>query len=799
MATETASSDYTSATDHEQTEKKVIEEVKAIEQDSVSFSKESVEEEPKVDESPSPATPLSKLEEVSENKHIEPLIPGVEKTDDAPISDLPVEDDTKEEKHSIPDSHTPSIPLPAPVEDTGNTQPEEQPAVESAVKEAPEQVANSSLEKEQEEKPKVVDAHELIAEATEKLEEPLDVLPPKESEAIGINEIKDSNVESIEVEKVEAAATETDEKLGEQSELTKQVEKTYEEVQPEVAVMETKEKPAEQSELTKQVEKTYVEVQPEAAAIETEEKPVEQSELIKQLEKTYEEVQPEVAVMETKEKPAEQSELTKQVEKTYVEVQPEAAAIETEEKPVEQSELIKQVEKTYEEVETKGSVEVDSATNTGTSAEKDENTQFFKKEQTDKAEEPIVITNSKQVLTDQEAQTDLKEDGGEFCPPSTVSQKVDTEDKKGFSGADEVEELSKKPVVETEKVAEENEAKTVETEKENEQRNSIPEESSPIKEGDINSSISTAEVIEKSYEGENTGRDVEAIEENKGEQNVEDKIPALAETDKDEHLEEKQAEVSTERENTGGRDIEVVEENKEEQNVEDKMPALAETDKDEHLEEKQAEVSTERENTGRDVEVVEENKEEQNVEDKSPAKTNKDEHLEEKQAEVTTAISETLKESQEKQAEVTTIVSEPLKESQEKQAEVTTVVSESLKESQENTTVVSEPLKESQESELHLRSEKTVETGEDKFEKEKVDEVAKSEVQNLEPPVNIGDEIKTSQDQPKELPAKSTQKQSNNIISKVKQSLVKAKKAIIGKSPSSKTLSSDTKGDIKVK
>ena len=717
------------------------EEVKAIEQDSVSFSKESVEEEPKVDESPSPATPLSKLEEVSENKHIEPLIPGVEKTDDAPISDLPVEDDTKEEKHSIPDSHTPSIPLPAPVEDTGNTQPEEQPAVESAVKEAPEQVAISSLEKEQEEKPKVVDAHELKAEAAEKLKEPLDVLPPKESEAIGINEIKDSNVESIEVEKVEAAATETDEKLGEQSELTKQVEKTYEEVQP------------------------------------------------------------EVAVMETKEKPAEQSELTKKVEKTYVEVQPEAAAIETEEKPVEQSELIKQVEKTYEEVETKGSVEVDSATNTGTSAEKDENTQFFKKEQTDKAEEPIVITNSKQILTDQEAQTDLKEDGGEFCPPSTLSQKVDTEDKKGFSGADVVEELSKKAVVETEKVAEENEAKTVETEKENEQRNSIPEESSPIKEGDINSSISTAEVIEKSYEGENTGRNVEAIEENKGEQNVEDKIPALAETDKDEHLEVKQAEVSTERENTGGRDFEVVEENKEEQNVEDKMPALAKTNKDELLEEKQAEVSTERENTGRDVEVVEENKEEKNVEDKSPAlaKTNKDEHLEEKQAEVTTVITETLKESQEKQAEVTTIVSEPLKESQEKQAEVTTVVSESLKESQENTTVVSEPLKEPQESELHLRSEKTVETGEDKLEKEKVDEVAKSEVQNLEPPVNIGDEIKTSQDQPKELPAKSTQKQSNNIISKVKQSLVKAKKAIIGKSPSSKTLSSDTKGDIKVK
>ncbi len=124
---------------------------------------------------------------------------------------------------------------------------------------------------------------------------------------------------------------------------------------------------------------------------------------------------------------------------------------------------------------------------------------------------------------------------------------------------------------------------------------------------------------------------------------------------------------------------------------------------------------------------------EQNVIDKIAAlfETNKDEHLEEKQAEATT--------------------------------------------------VVSELLKESHEFELQVGSENPVETGEDKLEKEKVDEVAKSE------------------DLPKELPAKSTQKQSNNIIFKVKQSLVKTKKAIIGKSPSSKTLSFDTKVDIKVK
>ncbi|KAL1293902.1 hypothetical protein HN51_054579 [Arachis hypogaea] len=57
----------------------------------------------------------------------------------------------------------------------------------------------------------------------------------------------------------------------------------------------------------------------------------------------------------------------------------------------------------------------------------------------------------------------------------------------------------------------------------------------------------------------------------------------------------------------------------------------------------------------------------------------------------------------------------------------------------------------------------------------------------------------TSREVPKEAPAKPVQKQSNNIISKVKQSLVKAKKAITGKSPSSKNLNSDAKGDIKVK
>ncbi|XP_004297016.1 PREDICTED: uncharacterized protein LOC101313690 [Fragaria vesca subsp. vesca] len=57
-------------------------------------------------------------------------------------------------------------------------------------------------------------------------------------------------------------------------------------------------------------------------------------------------------------------------------------------------------------------------------------------------------------------------------------------------------------------------------------------------------------------------------------------------------------------------------------------------------------------------------------------------------------------------------------------------------------------------------------------------------------------EIQTSKDQVQDVSAKPAHKQSgNNIISKVKQSLVKVKKAIIGKSPSSKVLSPEIKGD----
>jgi len=108
---------------------------------------------------------------------------------------------------------------------------------------------------------------------------------------------------------------------------------------------------------------------------------------------------------------------------------------------------------------------------------------------------------------------------------------------------------------------------------------------------------------------------------------------------------------------------------------------------------------------------------------------------------------------------------------------------------------VSEPVRETLASKFEEKEEESVEPGVDNLEKEQAVEPLKTEVQATKE----GDAIKTSKDLPKETPAKPAQKQSNNIISKVKQSLVKAKKAITGKSPSSKNLSSEAKGDIKVK
>ncbi|KAB1200125.1 hypothetical protein CJ030_MR0G008015 [Morella rubra] len=97
------------------------------------------------------------------------------------------------------------------------------------------------------------------------------------------------------------------------------------------------------------------------------------------------------------------------------------------------------------------------------------------------------------------------------------------------------------------KVAEEDGARTLETEEGSEKRNVIPEEIilQPVTEG-VNSSISTVEVIDKSFEREHTGTNVEvATKGEKGKQNVKDEILALVQSNKSGHVEGKQDELTT--------------------------------------------------------------------------------------------------------------------------------------------------------------------------------------------------------------------------------------------------------------
>ncbi|PSS08448.1 Serine/threonine-protein kinase kinX [Actinidia chinensis var. chinensis] len=103
------------------------------------------------------------------------------------------------------------------------------------------------------------------------------------------------------------------------------------------------------------------------------------------------------------------------------------------------------------------------------------------------------------------------------------------------------------------------------------------------------------------------------------------------------------------------------------------------------------------------------------------------------------------------------------------------------------TPTVEVPAEEPKKSEKEVKGEETAETGETNYAREnEAGEIAKPDFPTPEPPKE-------------EVSTKPTSKQSKTIMSKVKQSLVKAKKAIIGKSPNSKTVSSEAKGNIKEK
>ncbi|XP_010464145.1 PREDICTED: altered inheritance of mitochondria protein 21-like isoform X1 [Camelina sativa] len=141
------------------------------------------------------------------------------------------------------------------------------------------------------------------------------------------------------------------------------------------------------------------------------------------------------------------------------------------------------------------------------------------------------------------------------------------------------------------------------------------------------------------------------------------------------------------------------------------------------------------------------------------------------------------------------VVEEPSKDEQETVSEAKDVVTKLATEG-ENIKKDTESLAAVIKSEETLKETDT-ESGEKETAATKQEEVA--EVVETAPVVKESDEPKQQTEvTAKEVPVK--QKHSNSIISKVKQSLVKAKKAIIGKSPSSKTITTEeAKEEIKVK
>ncbi|KAJ6397375.1 hypothetical protein OIU77_018399 [Salix suchowensis] len=609
---------------------KVTEEVKPVEPEIVSVAKKTEEEEEeeeeeeadlKPNELASQSTPLAKSEGEVEDKEAEPPTVEVKMIDDAPIVDVPVDDEKEVVKDPIPDPHISSVLAQVTSVVNGKSV---APAIEFVPKEAEEQPSSSSLEELPHEELNTVDVPVSLEEVVEKPREPPEVLIIKESEPIVAKDTEDSGVLK-EVDKPELVIAEDEVKLQEQSEAGKQVEKPKtveviekseepmeilpiksealvvrdaedsepvfkEDDKPELVITEMEVKLEDQSEVIKKVEteeksveviaKTLelVEVlstkeseevlvkdidgsqelskaadKVEAVAPETREVKLE-SEVTEQVEKTEEQsveatektqdsmefhpvkesevavkdiddsvavpevVKPEPIIPEVEVKQEEQSEVIEQVEKT------EPAVPQVEVKLVEQPEVTEQVEKP----ESSGpEVEVKPEEQTKHEMELKTEAQVEIKPTNEKPEEVAVIT--------QEAEVDVKEHIGKPSLPEVGGKVGPENEKREAEGIDLVEVLVKEVMVEAEKGGEEKEAQTTKDEGENIGSETLKEELvQPIKVEDVSDAASSAEVIEKSFEGEKTVKNVEPAVEDKKEE-----IPAGEGTEKDQSIEGK--------------------------------------------------------------------------------------------------------------------------------------------------------------------------------------------------------------------------------------------------------------------
>ncbi|KAM0991833.1 hypothetical protein ACFX2I_010147 [Malus domestica] len=729
-----------------------------------------------------------------------------------PVPDVPLVEETKAENESIPDSET--LNIPKQVADDVEIPAEVQSVVESVVREAPKEPSLDSIEVGKVEEPKIVDAPLSSVEAIEKPEEPLEVTSDEGSIAPVLEKIKDSKPEFFDVrDKLEEPKI----------------------VDAPLSSVEAIEKPEEPLEVTSDEGS----IAPVLEKIKDSEP--EFFEVKDKLEEP-EQVEPEEIVQDETVKDegsiAVKAEPTRVLEEGKTETK-DAPSLAVEEKP-EQPKLVEQ-EKKHDEVGLVESVEVKKVKEEGSSVDKVENSTVVEEEKNDEDNKPSRIENLEEASLSREAQIE-----GDASLPD-VTEKLATEDeKKEISAVDVVEKLAEEPAVETEKVGEE----SVET-KENEKSNMIPLDSTQIIKEDENKESSGVDVVEKledeaAVELEKVGeKKVETVADGKRDLVTEDSIQPIIEEQRKELnggdlIEKLVDEDVVKLENFGEENVakDVKAEDNEERNVIAEDPALPiEESKKKELDssdvvEKLAEEAVVKVESGEQemvaknggieenekrnekvedstqpIDVVEKVAEEAVVETEKPAEENETKNVKFEDDQNKTVLEEDVKNSItspsefiEKSFEGAAKDAEPAVETEAAEkiqnatpSDVETKTDKSAEEKPDEVSTAVEV------DESEVKGEETVKTDADRLEKIK-DEVAKPD-QNLEPPpTKDGDQAKPPEDLPKEVPAKSSQKQSNNLLSKVKHSLVKAKKAIIGgKSPSSKNPAIGTKEDIKVK
>ncbi|XP_052302493.1 uncharacterized protein LOC7465204 isoform X13 [Populus trichocarpa] len=804
MATETAPSHQTPTSDHESIENKVTEEVKPVEPETVSLAGKPEEEDLQPNELASQPTLLDKSEAV-EDKEVEPPAVVVKKIDGVPAINVPVDDKKELEKDSISDSHTPSVP--ALVADVVNGEPVA-PAIHSVLKEAEEQQLSTSVEELLQEKPKMVDVPVSLDEAIAKTEEPSKVLPIKESEPIEAKDSEDSAV-SKEVDKVESIIPEVEVKLEEQSEVGKQVE----EPKTEAATKQPKEplevlpvkseavavKDSEDSQLvSKEDDKPESEEQSEVIKVEPKEKSVE----------VIAETQEPVEALPTKELEAVQvkdiddsQELFKEADKVGT-IVPELREVKLE------SEVTEHVEKTDEQSveaikETQDSSEVHPIKESEAVPLKDID-DLVAVPGVDKPQpvipeadkpEPVVL----EVEVKQEEQSEVTQ---QIEKPESVVPETEVK----LEEQSEVTKLDEK-------------TKEQEVEVKLEEQSEVTKLDEKTEEHEVEVKPDGQSVIRKQAEQSEVAEQIEKPESVIPETEV--KLEEQSEVSKlDEKTEEHEVEVKPEGQYEVSEQVEIKStDEKRGQVAAITQVAQAEIKEDggkSSLPEIIQKAGPEAEGTDLaeaslkeivvEAEKGREEKEARTIKaegEKIASDTVKEELAQPiKVEEVSNAASNAKITEKSFEGEKTVESVEPALENKKEEIPA---IDETHKDGtiegklDEATTVVSEPVKESQDSVSEAKEEEeTAKTNEENSEQEKVDEIAKSDTQNLEYSTQDAEDAKESQDLPREVPAKPTQKHSNNILTRVKQSLVKAKKAIIGKSPTPKTVSSDSKGDVKV-